>query len=99
MVTVVDGSVPEKMKYTFPHKFQTMLGKSNWDISAGAFLTCRTQQEVAWVRQTIITDLLIWAECERGIAHDVHLLCVNSPHNYLSYSHKGASTRKLVKDS
>lgn len=76
---------------------QTMLGKSNWDISAGAFLTCRTQQEVAWVRQTIITpldlgDLLIWAECEGGIAHDVHLLCVNSPHNYLSYSHKGAST-------
>lgn len=45
MVTAVDGSVPKKMKDTFPHKLQTMLGKSNWDISAGAFLTCRTQQE------------------------------------------------------
>lgn len=71
MVTAVDGSVPEKMKDTFPHKLQTMLGKSNWDISAGAFLTCRTQQKVAWVRQTIITpldlgDLLIWTECEGG---------------------------------
>lgn len=71
MVTAVDGSVPEKMKDTFPHKLQTMLGKSNWDISAGAFLTCRTQKEVAWVRQTIITpldlgDLLIWTECEGG---------------------------------
>lgn len=43
MVTVVDGSVPEKMKDTFPHKLQTMLGKSKCDISTGIFLTCRTQ--------------------------------------------------------
>lgn len=70
----------------------------NWKIKLGYFcsclLTCSTQQKEAWVKQTIITplhlgDLVIRAECAGGRAHDVHLLCANSPDYYLSYSHMG----------